>query len=191
MTDSTHKTTREREREREWISFLRKSCSSKTWETKHCNTEKTRVGIACLLANHITSLYFTALHSNSLCKNFNTSSPNLRQHTTRNTTKKEAVDRDARTHARTRASPNPNFWCLPEQKRTRKSEISKLPKKEKSQFPGGPLFLFIIGQWGCEFPQRTNGGGACGDFFNITLSATSELFFPTRCPKSPLLKLPR
>jgi len=99
MTNSIHKTTRERERE----NFLRKSCSSKTWETKHCNTEKTRVGIACLLANHITALYFTALHSNSFCKNFKTSSTNLRPHTTRNMSKKEDIDRAASTHARSHA----------------------------------------------------------------------------------------
>jgi hypothetical protein len=142
MTDSTHKTTREREREREWISFLRKSCSSKTWETKHCNTEKTRVGIACLLANHITALYFTALHSNSFCKNFNTSSPNLRQHTTRNTTKKEAVDRDARTHARTRASQNPNFGVCPNRKGRAGPKLVSYQKKRKESISWRTIISF-------------------------------------------------
>jgi hypothetical protein len=47
-----------------------------------------------------------------LCKNFNTSSPNLRQHTTKNTTKKEAVDRDARTHARTHVRLLPQTLIL-------------------------------------------------------------------------------
>jgi hypothetical protein len=77
-----------------------------------------------------------------LCKNFNTSSPNLRQHTTRNTTKKEAVDRDARTHARTRASPNPNFGVCPNRKRTRRSEISKLPKKRKESISWRTIISF-------------------------------------------------
>lgn len=180
---------KQRERERE--NFLRKSCSSKTWETKHCNTEKTRVGIACLLANHITALYFTTLHSNSFCKNFKTSSTNLRPHTTRNMTKKEDIDRAASTHARTRASPNPNFGVCPNRKGRAGPKLVSYQKKERVNFPGGPLFSFHNWPMGMRLSSTHQWRwGLWGFLFYVTLSATSELFFPTRCPKSPLLKLP-